>query len=162
MFTLVNQGNRENFMSSQADKLVERIQTLMSAINGFEGDIVLRKIEIGQTLLDLKRAANGTWAQRLVDLGFEERNARRLMTIARTWWANGGLAATGLQKELPVDIQKLEALSKLSEAQLREGLPNWDLRTFTRTQVLGNAASTMSDAAVRCGGILIPFWAKWT
>jgi hypothetical protein len=115
--------------------LIARIKQLQVSIHGFEGEIALKFVEIGEHLRLLKRAANGSWSQQLAVLGYHERVARRFMAIAASWWADGGLRETGLHTQLPVDLEKLEWLSKLTQGQLQEGLANWDVHAFTRSQL---------------------------
>jgi len=123
-------------MASIIASLVGEIKALQAGIEVDETNVVLKYVKIGERLIKLKRKARGTWTRCCHDLGYEPRVAARLMTLANSWWAEGGLEQSGLVSKLPPDVLKLEWMSKLSRVQLQEGLNNWPCRAWSRSNVI--------------------------
>lgn len=123
-------------MSMEINALVAKIKETQQAIRGNECQNVLKMVEIGEMLVQLKQMSNGDWLKHIELLTYDKRVAGRLMQLGKSWWSKGGLKESNLLNELPLDLMKLEWLCRLSREQLIEGLRNWKVRKWSRSQVI--------------------------
>jgi len=123
-------------MATDLSTLVQQIKAVQQAIQGDESNIVLRMVELGELLIRLRRKGGGDWGRHASELGYPPRIATRYMLLGKSWWANNRLRESGLTKELPTDLLKLEWLCRLTHEQLVEGLNNWRCREWSRSQLI--------------------------
>jgi len=123
-------------MDANVSALVKKIKEVQFGIVQDESHIVLKYVEIGQLLLQLKRVAKSDWENEVQKLGYPPRVARRYMAIGRTWWAGSGLQESGVINQLPPDLMKLEWLCRLDKDQLLGAIHHWPCRKWSRTLVI--------------------------
>ncbi len=120
-------------------KLVEEVRRLQKLECKNQLDIIRHRIAIGAVLVKLKaKAKHGTWTKRRDELGFDERSAQRLMKLSQSELAKQiRVNDPDLTRWLPTDVQKLDTLSQLSAAKLKESLEAWkgEIETMSRKQL---------------------------
>lgn len=120
---------------------VQRLITAIRNLQKLEADnrvaLISCRIEIGEKLQALKgQVEQGDWTVTIEQLGYNERQAQRLMQIASSDWADEiRTKGTDLGQHLPCDLQKLASLASLSLEQFQELLGKEDINDLTRAKV---------------------------
>ena len=122
----------------QIEKIVKKIQRLQGKEHKPKADLLRVKVEIGGALSDLKRATeHGGWTAARDEVGYNNRTAQRLMRVSGSW-LGGEIRTQGtyLTKSLPIDLQKLDMLGRLSPKQFEDISGEWPcLETMSRSEL---------------------------
>lgn len=122
-------------MATSNEGIVNSIKSALAEIDQAEGPVILKKIEVGKLLNELRKKAGTGWivAAKLADL--DHRTALRYRAIARSWWGESGLDAE-LATKLPSDLQKLEYLCRLSPQQLESWVRFGRAKEMSRARLI--------------------------
>lgn len=128
-------------------KLVAEIRKLQQEEGVARSQVIRCRIRQGQHLVQLReQVSKGKWGEICKDLGLSERNAQRLMELGRSWLAaDTRTTGTGMLDKLPLDLQKLTALCRLSEPKLKKFVVKHDLDEMSRGQVREAVNVALSD-----------------
>jgi hypothetical protein len=109
-----------------------------------EGNLVLKAISLGKLFVALKCSVRPhRWLKELKKLNYQERDARRYLAIGSSWWHTAQTTASELLTGLPYDLHKLEALSRLDQAQLEELSRNRNLRSDSRGEIFSRVQAIL-------------------
>jgi hypothetical protein len=121
----------------------------MAGMDREEGDVVASRIGVGRLLVQLRPLARRNWEQMCLGrMHIHPRVARRYVCIAERWPI--GLPESDLLPRLPVDLIKLEWLSRVPSAELRALLERLDCKKAGRKQVI-DAVRELLPALRRAG-----------
>lgn len=120
-----------------AERIIAQIRELQQRECESNTTLIYCRIEIGLRLLALQeQIGHGGWTKTLVTLGYSERQAQRLMQIAKCPWADEiRTSGTDFVLGLPSDLQKLASLAKLTREQLQDLMAREDLNELSRGAV---------------------------
>jgi hypothetical protein len=133
--------------SDGVEKLVAKIRKLQQQEASTRVESIRCRIEIGEQLQALRsQTDHGQWSKKLKLLGYEKRTAERLMQVAASpLAAEMRTTGTHLGSRLPVDIQKLAQLARLSSDQLRTFLSTHDAEELSREELAALLRSGEDD-----------------
>lgn len=118
-------------------ELMKLIRKLQVAESKGSGCVIGAREGIGAGLIKLKELAeHGEWAGYLADLRFNQRIAERLMAVSRS--ALGARIRSGgpnFAATLPLDLQALEALSRLPTRLLNRAVRRANEEEMSRPQI---------------------------
>jgi hypothetical protein len=129
---------------------------------------VLAVIDLASDFVLLQRQCPRRWLKELRFLGYHPRIACRYTAVGSSWWADqSGRIASDLAGKLPYDLNKLEWLCRLPEAELVELLKDIDVQKEGRSRVikavqrrLGQDPSPAAQAKVTAEAVL-KRWEKY-
>src|SRR6185369_12321984 len=133
-------------------RIIKKLRVLQAAETRAKLDLLLKRVALGEQLLELKRlAGHGGWSDACRQAGFLERTAQRLIKFAGSKLAaeirtNG----SDLAERLPLDLQTLLLLDTLPHAQRTTVLQTSDgddLRRAIRNTVAEQEPKTPDDPA---------------
>ena len=123
---------------SDPREIIKEIQRLQKEEHKSKANLLRVKVEIGDALIELKRATkHGDWKSARDEVGYNNRTAQRLMRLSGRWLGEEiRTQGTHLTKSLPVDLQKLDILGRLSPKQFEDISGEWPcLETMSRSEL---------------------------
>jgi hypothetical protein len=158
---------------AEIDRIVAAIVGGLDKLAGAEGDTVLRLTDLGRELKNLREVVKPEqkWTELVESIQagtpsgkfLHPRTARRLVQLGKSWWAQTGTdgsdAQTGTdgsdaQTEtlgpdiavlLPLDIQKLTWLCKLSHKQLQAFVTDHDCKGVSRQAIIDDVKKVLGQ-----------------
>ena len=131
----------------KAAEAAKRIQQALAKLDRHEGSAATCQIAAGVHLVALQEATKTkrNWTKHVQTIPFgtrpgrflHPRTARRLLKLgASRWGRENGTPGSAILEQLPVDLQRLEWLCRLSESQLSELMGAMDCKTESRKAVI--------------------------
>jgi len=122
--------------ADNVSRIVDAIRVQMKKIEDNASASVLSIIDLANLYTQLRESVRTWhWKEKLSELGVSERVACRYLKIGEGWWTRDSIEPAVLA-QLPCDIHKLEWLSRLEPAPLKEALRFIDCRQASRGAVI--------------------------